>query len=69
VRNAIPEDERVSAFRNFLIRASAESFPLFVFDTVQSKGTNKLKIAHIGAVRCEKDTKIPGNARENRGLR
>jgi hypothetical protein len=49
--------------------ASAKSFSLCVFDTVQSKGTNKLKIAHIGVVRCEKDTKTPGNARENRGLR
>jgi len=43
MRNTIPEDERVSAFRNFRMSASAESFPLFVFDTVQSNGANKLK--------------------------
>jgi hypothetical protein len=42
-RSTILEDKRVSAFRNFLIRASAESFSFFVFDTVQSEGTNKLK--------------------------
>jgi hypothetical protein len=43
VRKAIPEEERVSAFRNFRMSASAESFSFFEFDTVQSKGTNKLK--------------------------
>jgi hypothetical protein len=37
-RNTILEDERVSAFRNFFISQSAESF-----STVQSEGTNKLK--------------------------
>jgi hypothetical protein len=42
-RNTILEDKRVSAFRNFLMSASAESFSFFVFDTVQSEGTNKLK--------------------------
>ena len=42
-RKTIRADKRVSAFRNFLISASAESFSFFVFDTVQSDGTNKLK--------------------------
>jgi hypothetical protein len=42
-RNTILEDKRVSAFRNFLMSASAEQFSFFVFDTVQSEGTNKLK--------------------------
>ena len=41
--NTIPEDERVSAFRNFFINLSAKLFSFFVFDTVQSEGTNKLK--------------------------
>jgi len=41
LRNRIREDERVSAFRNFFMSLSAESFPFFVFDTVQSEGTNK----------------------------
>ena len=41
-RNTILEDERVSAFRNFFINLSAELFSFFVFDTVQSEGTNKL---------------------------
>ena len=43
LRNRIPEDKRVSAFRNFFMRPSAESFSFLVFDTVQSEGTNKLK--------------------------
>jgi hypothetical protein len=43
LRSTISEDERVSAFRNFLISPSAESFSFFVFDTVQSEGTNKSK--------------------------
>ena len=42
-RNAIREAERVSAFPNFVINRSAESFSLFVLDTVQSEGTNELK--------------------------
>jgi len=42
-RNAMREETRVSALRNFLMSASAESFSFFVFDTVQSEGTNKLK--------------------------
>jgi hypothetical protein len=42
-RNTILEDKRVSAFRNLLMSASAESFSFFVFDAVQSDGTNKLK--------------------------
>src|SRR5439155_281928 len=40
-RNTILEDDRVSAFRNFFINLSAELFSFFVFDTVQSEGTNK----------------------------
>ena len=43
LRNRIREDERVSAFRNFFMSPSAESFSFFVFNTVQSEGTNKLK--------------------------
>ena len=43
LRNRIREDERVSTFRNFFINLSAELFSFFVFDTVQSEGTNKLK--------------------------
>lgn len=43
VRNAIFEDERVSAFRNFFISLRARLFSFFVFDTVQSEGTNKSK--------------------------
>jgi hypothetical protein len=42
-RKTILEDERVSAFRNFFINLSAELFSFFVFGTVQSEGTNKLK--------------------------
>jgi hypothetical protein len=42
-RNTILEDDRVSAFRNFFINLSAELFSFFVFDTVQSEGTNKWK--------------------------
>ena len=34
---------RVSAFKNFFISRSAESFSLFVLETVQSEGTNNLK--------------------------
>jgi hypothetical protein len=41
LRTRIREDERVSAFRNFFMCLSAESFYFFVFDTVQSEGTNK----------------------------
>jgi len=43
LRNAIFEDERVSAFRNFFISLRARSFSFFVFDTVQSEGTTKSK--------------------------
>jgi hypothetical protein len=43
LHNGIREDERVSAFRNFFMSPSAESFSFFVFDTVQSEGTNKWK--------------------------
>jgi hypothetical protein len=42
-RNTILEDGRVSAFKNFFMSPSAESFSRFVFDTVQSDGTNKSK--------------------------
>src|SRR6266550_1065702 len=41
--STILEDMRVSALRNFLMSASAEPFSFFVFDTVQSEGTNKSK--------------------------
>lgn len=41
--SGIFEDERVSAFRNFFISLSARSFSCFVFDAVQSEGTNKSK--------------------------
>jgi len=37
------EAGRVSAFKNFFISRSAESFSLFVLETAQSEGTNKLK--------------------------
>jgi hypothetical protein len=41
--STIRDAGRVSAFRNFCISRSAESFSLFVLDTVQSEGTNKSK--------------------------
>ena len=40
---AILEDNLVSAFKNFFMSLSTESFSRFVFDTVQSESTNKLK--------------------------
>jgi hypothetical protein len=59
MRNAIPEDERVSAFRNFLMSASAESFSFFVFDTVQSEGTNKLKLRIWASFAVKRTQKFP----------
>jgi len=42
-RSGIFEAGRVSAYRNFFISLSARSFSCFVFDAVQSEGTNKSK--------------------------
>jgi hypothetical protein len=42
-RNMMREAGRVSAFKNFFMSLSAESFSFLVFETVQSAGTNKLK--------------------------
>ena len=59
VRNAILEDERVSALRNFLMSLRADSFSLFVFETVQSRGTSNLKSRMYASFAVKRTQKFP----------
>ena len=48
---------------------SADPFSVLVFDTVESEGTKQIRVAHVGIVRCEEDTKVSRIAGENQSLR
>ena len=53
------EAGRVSAFKNFFISRSAESFSLFVLETEQSDGTNKLKSRMYASLAVKRTQKFP----------
>jgi len=59
LRKTIREDNRVSAFKNFLMSPSADSFSLLVFDTLQSEGTNKLKSRMYASFAVKRTQKFP----------
>src|SRR3982751_1722988 len=58
-RNMILEAERVSALRNFFMSLRADSFSLFVFETVQSRGTNNLKSRIYASFAVKSTQKLP----------
>ena len=62
------EARRVSAFRNFFISRSAESFSLFCVRDRAIRRHKQIKVAHVGVVCGEENAKVSGDASDNQSL-